>query len=93
MPTTLAHRCDKITISPQLLAELEGCTDPLPRKLFPDVKDCTDPDYADISYVTYQQLHNADQMAVDKVNQGIQGFAADQRKLEEQLAALAEKGK
>jgi transaldolase len=38
-------------------------------------------------------MHNADHMAVDKINQGIQGFAADQRKLEEQLGALAAEGK
>jgi len=34
-------------------------------------------------------LHSADAMAVEKLGQGVESFAADQRKLEELLAKLA----
>ena len=35
-------RCDNITISPALLAELEASTEPLPRMLSPDMGGCKD---------------------------------------------------
>lgn len=37
----------------------------------------------------FEELHGADQMAVDKLAGGIEGFAADQRKLEDLLATMA----
>lgn len=37
----------------------------------------------------FRELHEADEMAVDKLAQGIENFAADQRLLEAQLAKLA----
>ncbi len=145
-------RCDNITISPQLLGELEASTAPLPRKLDPSVRDATT--RLAINATTFSALHNADQvrggtrlvgggglawhavrmqgrgwgllwgtvsadsaasalkrgrlpatvmgiecawmcggacaqMAVDKLAQGIEGFAVDQRKLEDLLAKAA----
>jgi len=81
--------CDNITIAPQLLGELEASTEPLPRKLSPSDKD---PSVAKLqmSHAVYEQLHNQDQMAVDKLKHGIDSFAADQRKLEEMLAAVTQ---
>jgi len=81
--------CDKITISPQLLAELQGSSEVLPRKLSPDMTDSPDGKVSSFSSEVFDSLHGADQMAVDKLKQGIEGFAADQKKLEEQLAKLA----
>lgn len=80
--------CDNITIAPSLLAELEASTEPLPRKLSPDVRDAS---MARITMdkPTFDAMHNADQMAVDKLAQGVEGFAVDQRKLEELLAKAA----
>jgi transaldolase len=81
--------CDKITISPQLLAELQSCAEPLPRKLSPDMINSPDSKVDSFSTDVFNKLHGADEMAVDKLKQGIDGFAADQKKLEEQLAKLA----
>jgi transaldolase len=52
---------------------------------------CNDPDYFGLDYNTYEKLHGGDHMAVDKLAEGIKGFASDQRKLEVQLAELAAK--
>lgn len=38
---------------------------------------------------TFFSLHDFDAMAVDKLASGIEHFAADQRRLEEYLAAVA----
>lgn len=62
-------RCDKITISPQLLAELQSSTDPLPRQLSPDMTNSPDAKVAPFSAELFTQLHGADQMAVDKLKQ------------------------
>jgi transaldolase len=80
--------CDNITISPQLLDELQASTEPLLRKLWPSVRDDSDALLADITEKQFSELHSADEMAVDKLKQGIDGFAGDQKKLEEQLAKL-----
>eukprot|EP00775_Hariotina_reticulata_P006112 gene6112-6350_t len=81
--------CDNITISPQLLGELESSSEPLPRKLWPQMGECTDQQYSGIGEDVFSQLHDTDLMAVEKLKQGIDSFAADQIKLEEQLAKLA----
>lgn len=81
--------CDKITISPQLLSELQSSSEALPRKLSPDMTNSPDRKVSPFSSDVFNSLHGADQMAVDKLKQGIEGFAADQKKLEEQLAKLA----
>lgn len=84
---------DNITISPALLAELEASADPLPYKLWPDMGGCNDPRYTmdDSSRGLYDQLHSSDAMAVDKLKEGIDGFAADQLKLEELIGAAVER--
>lgn len=82
--------CDNITISPALLAELEASTAPLERKLSPDMRSSPDADLrGKMDAAAFAALHGADQMAVDKLKQGIEGFATDQKKLEAQLAGLA----
>lgn len=83
--------CDNITIAPSLLSELEASTDPLPRRLSPDGAASADARIDQFDRAVFDRLHGADQMAVDKLKQGIEGFAADQDKLEAQLAALAAK--
>lgn len=81
--------CDNITIAPSLLAELEASTEPLPRKLSPDMSGCQDTKLSGFTEEMFYNLHNADQMAVDKLKQGIESFAADQDKLEALIAKLA----
>jgi transaldolase len=55
----------------------------------------TDPSLAKlaINKTVFDQLHGQDQMAVDKLKEGIEGFAADQRKLEDMLGKAAAAGK
>lgn len=84
--------CDKITVSPQLLAELEACTEPLPRRLWPGLRESPDAKLSGITASLFSNLHDADLMAVEKLEQGILGFAADQKKLEAQIAKLAAEG-
>lgn len=62
-------RCDKITISPQLLSELQSSTDPLPRKLSPDMTHSQDSKVGSFSADVFDSLHGGDQMAVDKLKQ------------------------
>lgn len=80
--------CDNITISPGLLGELEAATEPLPYALWPGMGGSTDPkyDFTAGAYETFKKMHEEDQMALDKLAEGIEGFAADQRKLEAQIA-------
>jgi len=80
---------DNVTVSPSLLAELEGCTDVLPRKLSPDGPPSSEHKLQQMTRQQFDILHSADAMAVEKLGQGVESFAADQRKLEELLAKLA----
>lgn len=80
--------CDNITISPQLLDELQASAEPLPRKLWPSMGGSSDALLSNITEQQFYKLHDADEMAVDKLKQGIESFAADQDKLEQQLAQL-----
>ncbi|KAK9819953.1 hypothetical protein WJX72_004354 [[Myrmecia] bisecta] len=82
--------CDNITISPALLGELADATEPLERKLWPDMGDCDLPRYdlGGSAAQRFKEMHGSEQMAVDKLKEGIDGFAKDQRKLEEMLAAI-----
>ncbi|EFN50875.1 hypothetical protein CHLNCDRAFT_33289 [Chlorella variabilis] len=85
--------CDNITIAPPLLEELEACTDPLPYQLWPRMGGCED-DHIRMDFFakeTFDAMHGADRMAVDKLQEGIDNFAADQLKLEELIAATLEK--
>ena len=77
--------CDRLTISPELLAELDASSDALPRKLAGDGSREAKP--APISEAAFRWGHNEDAMATDKLAEGIRKFAADQRKLEKLLEA------
>jgi len=76
--TTTTRSCDNITIAPSLLSELEASTDPLLRRLSPDDDASPDARIDQFDRAVFDRLHGADQMAVDKLKQGIEGFAADQ---------------
>ena len=76
--------CDRLTISPQLLDELSNSYEPVSTKLKPDNTG------AEIKYNLGQESDfryevNSDEMATEKLAQGIRGFAADQEKLENWL--------
>ncbi|KAK6505694.1 sedoheptulose-7-phosphate:D-glyceraldehyde-3- phosphate transaldolase, variant 2 [Arthrobotrys musiformis] len=71
--------CDYLTISPNLLEELYNSTAPVPQKL--DAAGAAALDIEKKSYLTneaaFRYDFNEDQMAVEKLSDGIRKFAAD----------------
>ena len=78
--------CDRLTISPALLQELADSTGPVPRRLHADVPAEATPATLTEAQFRWQMLE--DQMASDKLQEGIRQFAADQQKLEDILRGL-----
>jgi transaldolase len=74
--------CDLLTISPQLLAELESTQGELPRKLDPLAARALPLERIVIDKAAFDRLHAADRMATDKLKEGIEGFSAALVKLE-----------
>ena len=76
--------CDRLTIAPALLKELQENTDPLVRKLEykGEVKAKPQP----LTEAEFYWQHNSDAMAVEKLADGIRKFAVDQEKLEAMLS-------
>jgi transaldolase len=77
---------DLLTISPQLLAELESTEGDLPRKLDPEAAKTLVIVKIDVDKATFDAMHAADRMATDKLKEGIQGFSDALVKLEGLLA-------
>lgn len=74
--------CDRLTISPQLMQELQEDTGTLERKLSPE----STPDserHPEITENSFRWLLNEDPMATEKLAEGIRNFAIDQGKLEQ----------
>lgn len=78
--------CDRLTIAPALLGELENDTGTLERKLVPVTDIEPSPDA--VTEAEFRWEMNQDAMATEKLSEGIRNFAIDQNKLEEKLAAL-----
>ncbi len=78
--------CDLLTISPQLLAELEATHAELPRKLDPKSAASLPIERITVDKATFDRMHAADRMATDKLKEGIDGFSAALVKLETMLA-------
>ena len=78
--------CDLLTISPQLLGELEAGEGELPRKLDPEAAKKLDIEKITVDKATFDKMHAADRMASDKLKEGIDGFSAALEKLEAYLA-------
>lgn len=76
--------CDRLTISPDLLEQLDASQDSLPRVLEDHGKSASRP--TPITETAFRWGQNEDAMATDKLADGIRRFAADQRKLEKLLA-------
>lgn len=79
--------CDLLTISPQLLAELEKTEGALPRKLDPEAAKKMAIDRIAMDKATFDRMHGQDRMAHDKLKEGIEGFSSALEKLEGLLAA------
>ena len=76
--------CDRLTISPQLMDELQQDTGNLPRVLYPERVECTDAKLA-LDEKTFRWLLNEDAMTTEKLADGVRNFAKDQVLLEEML--------
>lgn len=75
--------CDKLTISPNLLEELEATQGLVERKLTPNTSQANASEQLDES--AFRWAFNQDPMAVEKLAEGIRNFAIDQDKLEDML--------
>ncbi|HZZ38765.1 MAG TPA: transaldolase [Acidobacteriaceae bacterium] len=78
--------CDLLTISPQLLKELDSTEGDLPRKLDPEKAKSMDIERMHIDEATFEKMHAADRMAHDKLKEGIEGFSKALEQLEQLLA-------
>jgi transaldolase len=78
--------CDLLTISPQLLTELEATEVDLPRKLDPEAAQAMHIERIVMDKDVFEFLHDSNRMASDKLKEGIEGFSAALVKLETLLA-------
>jgi transaldolase len=79
--------CDRLTISPALLEELEADNGPLPRRLSAATAN-TDEVKISPAEAEFRYDLNGDAMATEKLAEGIRNFVADQVKLEKLIVAL-----
>lgn len=80
--------CDLLTISPKLLGELEKINDLLDRKLDPEIAKNANIKKLNLNEQKFRWMLNEDQMATDKLSDGIRKFAADSKKLDKKLYTL-----
>jgi transaldolase len=80
--------CDLLTISPELLAQLQGSEAPLQRVLDADAARAAD--IAPVSYdeAGFRYALNQDAMATEKLAEGIRAFAGDAGKLDQIIQGL-----
>ena len=87
--------CDLLTISPNLLQELQNTTGDLPRKLDPAVAAKSSIERIAMDEATFRRMHEQDKMAKDKLAEGIDGFSkalvALEKALGEKLKTLGSK--
>ena len=79
--------CDLLTISPDLLNQLQGMNEPVVRKLIPVEKAAIAAIRLDVSEPAFRYAFNNDAMATEKLAEGIRAFAMDSGKLEGLIAA------
>ncbi len=77
--------CDLLTIAPNFLDDLTKTEGALPRKLDPEKAKSMKIERLTIDEATFNSMHQADRMASDKLDEGIQGFTKALVSLEKQL--------
>ncbi|XP_032457598.1 transaldolase isoform X3 [Nasonia vitripennis] len=77
--------CDFLTISPKLLEELGKSTEPLAKVLTFESAQKSDLQKISLDEAAFRWHLNENQMATDKLSDGIRKFAVDMRKLEKLL--------
>jgi transaldolase len=75
-----------LTISPNLLAELQSTTAELPRKLDASKAPSMSIDKISMDKAVFEKMHTEDRMANDKLDEGIKGFTKALEELEKLLA-------
>jgi transaldolase len=75
--------CDLLTISPDLLEQMEKTPVEVPRRLSVETAKASDATKIHLDEKTFRWMHNEDAMAVEKLSEGIRKFYADARKLEQ----------
>ncbi|VVC98651.1 probable transaldolase [Leptidea sinapis] len=80
--------CDLLTISPKLLQELADSEQKLKKVLDPAEAAQSDIEKVTLTEALFRWHLNEDQMATDKLSEGIRKFAADTRKLESMIKGL-----
>jgi transaldolase len=84
--------CDLLTISPELLDQLEQAEGTLDRKLDPMKAKATKEERLHLDEKTFRWMHNEDPMATEKLAEGIRKFNSDAQHLEDYaLSQVAEK--
>ena len=79
--------CDLLTISPNLLAELQKNSAPLTRKLSPEIARDSKIEKIPLDEKKFRWLFNESAMATEKTAEGIRLFNADAQKLAQAIAA------
>jgi transaldolase len=82
--------CDLLTIAPNYLEELTKTEGVLPRKLDPEKAKAKSIERIAMDEATFRKMHEADKMAKDKLEEGIQGFTKAIIALEKQLGERLE---
>lgn len=80
--------CDLLTISPELLGELQASNEPLQRALQAETSDADDVHAVSFNEPSFRFALNDDPMSNDKLAEGIRTFASDAVKLEGLIEAL-----
>ena len=80
--------CDLLTISPQLLGELQKSNAPLERKLSPEIARDSKIEKLALDEKKFRWLFNENPMATEKTAEGIRQFNADAMKLEQFIAPM-----
>jgi transaldolase len=79
--------CDLLTISPELLAQLQSSQAPVQAALKPEWAKAMDLPELHLNQAQFRFAMNEDTMASDKLAEGIRAFCADARKLDALLSA------
>ena len=74
--------CDLLTISPELLAQMQASDEPITRQLDPAKAKAATLHAATFNEPSFRFALNDDAMATEKLAEGIRAFAADAVKLE-----------
>lgn len=77
--------CDKLTISPALLYELQQMHNPITPQLTQALADASEEPRCSLSHAQFQWQHCQDAMATEKLAQGLRSFDQDYQRLKQHL--------